>query len=126
MCILSPYGESLLGVQSIRFVKKLDQYSALPAVSTSQILLPMIDRLLPTFTTHWAFLNVISQSLISFAGMPNSDMVATLPMWSVDSGFKIDEEVKCVDLLIPCLLQYHINNIISKYSILIFENCKYL
>ena len=26
-------------------------------------------------------------------------------MWSVESGRKIDEEVKCVDLLIPCLLQ---------------------
>ena len=26
-------------------------------------------------------------------------------MWSVESGFKIDEEVMCVDLLIPCLLQ---------------------
>ena len=26
-------------------------------------------------------------------------------MWGVESGFKIDKDVKCVDLLIPCLLQ---------------------
>ena len=29
--------------------------------------------------------------------------VEVIPMWSVESGFKIDEAVKCVDLLIPCL-----------------------
>ena len=26
-------------------------------------------------------------------------------MWSIESGLKLDEEVKCVDLLMPCLLQ---------------------
>ena len=46
------------------------------------------DRLLPTFTTHWAFLSVISQSLISFAGMPNSDMVPH--RWSLCGVSKAD------------------------------------
>ena len=45
-------------------------------------------RLLPTFMTHWAFSNVISQSLISFAAMPNSYLVTY--RWSLCGVSKVD------------------------------------